>query len=247
MKPVTAIASDGAERLAKGQAVTVLVPLYNGIEFLEECLTSVKEQVFTDWTCVVGVNGHGDDGGDVYKKAVSIVEKLSDPRFSVINLPGIKGAPDAINELVIRSKTEWVAHLDADDKWDSMKLHCQMRLIEGDKEGVLSVIGTFALYFGEWGLPKGPSIPGEAIHPDMFKRFNPMIHSSIVIRKELAHYSNEFLGVYDYDCWCKLTLQGKRFFNIPLDLTWHRVYKQSAFNASGLQRPELVRAKYFPD
>ena len=45
--------------------VTVLVPLYNGIEFLEECLTSVKGQFFTDWTCIIGVNGHGDDGGDV--------------------------------------------------------------------------------------------------------------------------------------------------------------------------------------
>ena len=39
-------------------SVTVVIPLYNGIEFLEECLDSVKTQIFSKWICIIGVNGH---------------------------------------------------------------------------------------------------------------------------------------------------------------------------------------------
>jgi len=217
----------------------VLVPLYNGIEFLEECLHSVKDQIYPSWTCIVGVNGHGETGGAVFLKAQRIAASLSDPRFSVVNLPDIRGAPAAINRLVSMAKSAWVAHLDADDKWVPMKLHCQMKNIEGHPE--LDVVGTFCEYFGEW--KGGPAIPGGFVPLDFFAKGNPMVHSSIVIRKELALYTDEFV-TYDYDCWMRLMISGRVFFNVPLALTLHRVYQNSHFNASGEQKPELVRAKY---
>jgi glycosyltransferase involved in cell wall biosynthesis len=219
--------------------ITVLVPLYNGIEFLEECLTSVRAQIFQDWTCIIGVNGHGPGGGPVMTQAISIVEELQDSRFKVVNLPEVKGAPEAINALVAMATTPWVAHLDADDKWHPMKLHCQMKSLE---EASADIVGTFCRYFGDWD--SGPNIQSGYVLEDVFHRMNPMIHSSILIRKELAHYTNEFV-TYDYDCWIRNLQAKKVFFNVPLELTFHRVYKSSHFNASGTQRPELVRMKYF--
>jgi glycosyltransferase involved in cell wall biosynthesis len=221
--------------------VTVLVPLYNGIEFLQECLESVKEQFYPNWTCVVGVNGHGEDGGEVFVKARYIVDGLKDSRFSVVNIPEARGAPQAINWLVENSTTEWVAHLDADDRWHPMKLQCQIKALE-THGSVIDVIGTWCEYFGEW--TGGPNIPGLFIHGLEFEKLNPMIHSSILIKKELAKYTDEFV-TYDYDCWCRNLVNGVRFFNVPLRLTFHRVHSNSAFNASGAQKPELVRLKYF--
>ena len=58
--------------------ITVVVPLYNGIEFLEECLTSVRAQIFQDWICIIGVNGHGPGGGPVMTQAISVVGELQD-------------------------------------------------------------------------------------------------------------------------------------------------------------------------
>jgi glycosyltransferase involved in cell wall biosynthesis len=219
--------------------ITVVVPLYNGIEFLEECLTSVRGQIYTDWTCIVGVNGYGPDGGPVMTRAISIVGQLEDPRFKVVNLPDVRGAPEAINALVAMSKTPWIAHLDADDKWHPMKLHCQMKSLEGASA---DIVGTFCRYFGDWN--GGPNIHPGYVPEEVFHTMNPMIHSSILIRKELAHYTNEFV-TYDYDCWVRNLLAKKVFFNIPLELTFHRVYSASHFNASGTQKPEQVRMKYF--
>ena len=222
--------------------IRVLVPLYNGVEFLEECLKSIKDQIYTNWTCLIGVNGHSEDGGDVFIKASSIVKSLSDTRFSITNIPHVRGAPQAINWMVEQADTEWVAHLDADDRWHPMKLQCQVKTLEmhGD---VIDIMGTWCEYFGDW--TGGPNNPGTFVHPTVFERVNPMIHSSILIRKSLAVYTDEFFGIYDYDCWCKNLLNGARFYNVPLALTYHRVYDASAYNASGRQKPEEVRLKYF--
>jgi glycosyltransferase involved in cell wall biosynthesis len=54
-------------------------------------------------------------------RAISIVEALEDARFKLVNLPDVKGAPEAINALVAMATTPWIAHLDADDKWHPMK------------------------------------------------------------------------------------------------------------------------------
>jgi len=220
--------------------ITVLVPLYNGIEFLEECLLSVRSQIFTDWTCIIGVNGHGPGGGPVMTRAISIIGSLEDQRFKVVNLPHVKGAPEAINALVEMSTTEWVAHLDADDKWHPMKLHCQISSL---RETPADILGTLTIYFGEF--TGSPQTANGYIPDELFHSMNPMAHSSILIRRELAHYTNEFV-TYDYDCWLRNLMAGKKFYNVPLQLMYHRIHTASHFNAAGGgQRPDLVRQKYF--
>ena len=54
--------------------ISILIPLYNGIEFLEETLDSVVSQTHTTWEVIVGINGH-PNGSDVEKLAVKLLEK----------------------------------------------------------------------------------------------------------------------------------------------------------------------------
>jgi glycosyltransferase involved in cell wall biosynthesis len=222
--------------------ISVLIPLYNGIETLEECVKSVKDQVYTHWTATVGVNGHGPDGGAVFQTAKKIVESLQDSRFRVINIPDVKGAPTAINHMVASATTDWIAHIDADDKWDPYKLLYQVEVVK--KHPNVGVVGTFAQYFGEYD--GAPDQPAEFVDISVFHTKNPMIHSSILIRKEYAHYTDEFYGIYDYDCWVRNVLKGVQFYNVPFRLTHHRLCASiSVFNSSKKQQPELVRLKYF--
>jgi glycosyltransferase involved in cell wall biosynthesis len=222
--------------------ITVIIPLFNGIEFLPEALLSVKEQIYETWDCIIGVNGHGPTGGEVYEKAAALVSSLADPRFSVVNLPEVRGAPAAIEALIALTQGEWIAHLDADDKWHPMKLHCQAKTVAESPE--ISFCGTWCTYFGDW--EGGPHIPGGFIGEEVFRRMNPMVHSSMMFKKEGGRggFTDEFV-TYDYDCWLKNLQSGHKFYNVPLSLTYHRVYSGSHFNASGLQKPELARLKYF--
>ena len=220
--------------------ITVLVPLYNGIEFLEECLVSVRAQIFTEWTCIVGVNGHGPGGGPIMTRAISIVGSLEDPRFKVVNLPHVKGVAEATNALLDMTTTEWVALLDSDDKWHPMKLHCQVSSL---RETPADIIGTLTTYFGDF--TGSPQTANGYVPEELFHTMNPIANSSVLLRKEIAYLTNEFV-TQDYDCWIRNLLAGKKFYNVPLQLLYHRIHPTSNFNSpGGGQRPDLVRQKYF--
>lgn len=38
--------------------ISVLIPVYNGVEYLPEALMSVINQTYTKWEVLIGINGH---------------------------------------------------------------------------------------------------------------------------------------------------------------------------------------------
>jgi hypothetical protein len=221
--------------------ITVVIPLFNGVDFLSEALTSVKKQSYTDWIGIIGINGHGATGEPVLSKTNAIIQSLGmSNQFVVVNLPNVKGAAQAITQVVQEFvDTPYVAHIDCDDMWLPKKLELQMKVIEKDPN--VGIVGTHCRYFGEsTAIPK---IPDNELYRSDFAKMNPLIHSSILIRTELAVYTDEFV-TYDYDCWVRNLLNGVRLWNIPLLLVLHRIHKTSFYNASNKQDPDLVRQKY---
>lgn len=220
--------------------ISVIVRLYNGIEYLEEAITSVLEQTFQDWDLYVGVNGHGETGGEIYQKACEIQARLGDKRIKVVNYPQVRGGAEALNALVSDAIAPWVAILDADDKWHPQKLEAQYGYLGCHPD--VDVIGTLCQYFGERG--GSPIIPTGKIDNAAFREGNPMINSSVVIRKCLATFVDRF-GLDDYDLWIRLSLQGSVFFNVPFMLTYHRLHSDSYFNASKRQDVEGLRRYHY--
>ena len=48
--------------------ISILIPIYNGIEFIEESVSSVLNQTYDQWELLIGINGHPHDS-DIYKIA----------------------------------------------------------------------------------------------------------------------------------------------------------------------------------
>jgi teichuronic acid biosynthesis glycosyltransferase TuaG len=221
--------------------VTILTPLYNGIEFLEECVDSVINQTFEDWIMLIGINGHGLDGGYVAYKAKKIAEK--DKRILVIiQSPEIKGKVDSLNNLMLSVNSEWVCILDCDDKWEPEKLEKQVSISKTDALDAV-VIGTQCQYFGE--LHSKLVLPSGYINPVILEEYNPIINSSAMIRREYCRweYNNLNYTMEDYWMWTEICLSGKQLYNLPEYLTWHRIHKQSAFNSQGLSN-DGIRNRY---
>jgi len=234
--------------------VSILTPIYNGVEFLEECAMSVCLQLRYNestastitWEWIIGVNGHGPTGGHTFEVAKAIAAKLR-PHIDtctirVINLPQAKGKVAALNEMVTTATGDWIALLDCDDTWKRDKLLSQKIVVDafGDR---VDIIGTFCHYFGEISSG-GPRLPSGWIEPEDMARSNPIINSSALIRKELAHWEDRFFGLDDYDLWLRLSREGKRFFNYSERLVFHRIHRASAFNGTGQQDLVGLRAFY---
>ena len=200
--------------------VSILMPIYNGIEFLEESLPTILYQTYKDWELIIGINGHSKNSV-VFQEA----KKYENEKIKVLDLYTINGKSEALNEMIKYTKYNWIALLDVDDKWLPKKLESQIQFINN-----YDIIGTMCKYFGD--LQVTPKLPVQNIINFNFLLFNPIINSSVLIRKELCWWEpNNFLE--DYDLWLRLWRQNKKFYNIPEIQVLHRIHKQSAFNAQG--------------
>jgi glycosyltransferase involved in cell wall biosynthesis len=227
--------------------ITICIPLFNGIEYIKDTLISIRQQVYSNWRVIIGVNGHGQDGGSVFIRVKEILSLLQDDRFRLVNLPDAKGVAQADNALIELAETEWIAHLDADDMWHPQKLELQISALNNlyENKQAIDLIATQCQYFGS--MNTRPIIPTGLLKECDFKSTNPIVHSSILFKKGAIVYPSEENGVIpqDYAAFLDLLGKGGKFFTIEHPLTLHRIYQTSHFNASGKQNPGLVGTRFW--
>lgn len=200
--------------------ISILMPIYNGIEFIEQSVESVKKQTYDKWELIIGINGH-EENSDVFH----IANKYSNEKIKVLDMYTIKGKATTLNEMVKYCKYNWISLLDVDDIWLPTKLEHQIKYIND-----YDVIGTNCKYFGD--LNKSPKIPLGDITTFNFLSLNPIINSSCLLKKEYAFWNRD-QGLNDYDLWLRLWKLKKTFFNVHTIEVLHRIHKESAFNAKG--------------
>jgi GT2 family glycosyltransferase len=216
-----------------GPKVSILIPVYNGSEYLLSAVDSVIKQTFGQWEIIIGINGH-PEGSEIYHRAINIAE-TEDPleRIRVIDMPYIRGKSAALNRMTALAdpSADWIALLDVDDLWHPEKLNRQFGAIEHNTPRP-DVIGTHCKYFGE--LSGSPNIPTGDITGFDFWSVNPVLNSSCIIRRDLAYWNPEnTYGLEDYELWLRLRYGKKRtvFYNLPTHLMYHRIHQTSQFNS----------------
>jgi glycosyltransferase involved in cell wall biosynthesis len=212
------------------------MPIYNGIEFINESVSSVLEQTYDKWELLIGINGHPENS-EIYKVAKAFEEKSS--KIKVFDFYNIKGKSNTLNELINYSKHDYIALLDVDDVWNPQKLETQSIWL-----GAYDVVGSNCVLIGDTpGIV--PKIPQHDFSNFNFADVNPVINSSVIVRKELCSWNSKFDGVEDYDLWIRIKKLGKRFYNCPEILVLHRIHKSSAFNSGGKNNnkvPDLLKS-----
>jgi glycosyltransferase involved in cell wall biosynthesis len=211
-------------KVDKSGMISILMPIYNGIEFIEESISSILNQTYTSWELIIGINGHPPDS-HVYQAAKEYEKRNN--KVVVLDFFDIKGKANTLNEMIMTCKYEYVALLDVDDIWHTEKLQIQSQMLEQ-----YDVIGSKCIWFGDRpGII--PSIPVGDISNFDFKLVNPIINSSALIKKNLCYWRKEWDGVEDYDLWLRLRKQKCKFYNFEEILVKHRIHQASAFNSKG--------------
>ena len=89
--------------------ISVIVPVYNVEEYLEECLESIKRQTYTDIEVILVNDGSTDGSKEICER---YCEKNS--RFKLVNQEN-KGLSGARNRGMLESKGEFISFVDSDD------------------------------------------------------------------------------------------------------------------------------------
>ena len=113
---------------------SVIIPVYNGAEFIDNAIESVLSQTNSDWELIVVNDGSKD-------ATMRVLEKYADnDKIRIINQENA-GVSVARNRGFEASTGEYIAFLDADDVWHSNHLEVMAELISGYPRAGL--YGTF--------------------------------------------------------------------------------------------------------
>ena len=105
--------------------MSIITPAYNSSKFIEDCISSVLAQTYTNWEMII-VDYLSEDNS----KEKIIVLSQNDTRIKTIFLDKNIGAAGARNIAISKAKGKYIAFLDSDDLWMPTKLEAQIYFMQ---------------------------------------------------------------------------------------------------------------------
>jgi len=110
--------------------ISIITPIYNAEDFLEETLQSILDQTYTNWESILINDNSTDRSLEIANKFVAL-----DSRFKIINKTEGEGAAKARNSGIEVAEGRFIAFLDSDDIWENDKLKKQVNYMLANKVG----------------------------------------------------------------------------------------------------------------
>lgn len=100
---------------------SIIIPIYNSQDYLQQCLDSVLNQNLNKWECILIDDGSTDNSGKICDEYVN-----KDSRFKVVHTEN-RGVSAARNTGIKLSQGEWICFVDSDDMIHPNKLGLSYR------------------------------------------------------------------------------------------------------------------------
>lgn len=190
---------------------SIIIPVYNGGEWLEDAIKSALSQPMSE---VIVVNDGSTDN------SLEIAQRYPVKIINQVN----KGLASARNTGIMNATGTWILPLDADD----ILLHnCVEKIMETIANTNADIIG---LSFQEFGLSYRQVILGNPTLEE-FKTANRIGYCSAIRKSallEVGGYNPKMVwGAEDLDLWFDLLKRGKKLITIP-EIVWMYRTKESS-------------------
>jgi glycosyltransferase involved in cell wall biosynthesis len=128
--------------------VSVIIPLFNKEQFIEQTLQSVLDQSYKHLECIIVDDGSTDNGKQITQKFIDR-NNLSWKLISQQNA----GQTKARNHGIRLSGGEYLAFLDSDDLWAPTKIQSQVDVMIKNP-GCVLVLSAYAIFDGRTSRPR---------------------------------------------------------------------------------------------
>lgn len=201
--------------------VSIVMPAFNCEATLLEAIESVRRQSFENWELIV-VDDASEDSTLVLANKIA----AEDERIMVIpNAVNSGGAVEPRNKAIALAKGDFIAFLDADDKWCENKLEKQLAYMRAAQ---LDLSGTWVKVCDELGRIIGKRCPTETVTFSSLLKSNVFACSSVMCVAGLLK-KNPFpsLGHEDYALWLLLLRDNAQAGILQESLTYYRKRRDS--------------------
>lgn len=195
--------------------ITVLLPCYNAMPFLESALDSIQKQTHENLEilCI-------DDGSKDETLTYLQEQAKADPRIKIVVNEENLGLIKTLNKGVQLAEGKYIARMDADDVSKLDRIEKQLTFLEDNE---LDIVG---------GNIDVVSADGRILKKEVVRNFDmtetaiasylftPIIHptvfaKSIVLKLEPYDFSKTSLHTEDYELWTRLIRKGCKIANMP--------------------------------
>lgn len=189
--------------------VSVIMATFNSAEFVEEAITSILKQTFSNIELIIVDGASTDRTHEIVKTQVD-----RDKRIVFHIQKTNSGAVSARNTAIDLSRGQWIAILDSDDIALPKRLEEQLGYVELNSEIVL--LGSGSIEIDANGKPakkyQYPSLHRELVNNlERLGAFFP--HSSCLYRKEslnrIGRFDPRFIAAEDFDVYLRLSEIGQ--------------------------------------
>jgi glycosyltransferase involved in cell wall biosynthesis len=223
--------------------ISVIMPARNSSATISETLDSLAAQSFTDFELVMIDDGSSDG-------TAGVAEQYSDRlALRIILHESSQGVAQSINDGLAASDSEFIVRLDSDDLAQPQRLSRQLEFMQAHSN--IGVCGSHVTVFSTENahafLLAHPT-ENAAIRTALLQRC-AIAHPSVMVRRQVyelaGHYDPRFDFAEDYELWCRASLLGVQFANIPEPLTRYRKHAgQVSQQKAQLQYERDIAIKY---
>ena len=211
------------------QDVTVVVPNYNGIEFVENCLDSLHKQNKANFTVILVDNGSTDGSLELVQNDY--------PEVEVIALPENTGFCGAVNAGIQKSQTNYVILLNNDTEVEAdfvselekaieshpQAFSCAAKMLQFDNRNLIDDAGNFYNAFG-WAYARGKG-KAETSYNKERKIFSSCAGAAIYRRdilNKIGLFDEEhFAYLEDTDIGYRAQIAGYENWFVPTARVYH--------------------------
>ena len=190
--------------------VSAIIPVFNAARTIGAALESIQAQTFRDFEIIAVDDGSTDAGLDVLASFRATVKLLRQPN---------QGPSAARNYGVRESSGEYLAFLDADDRWRPTMLERLVAALDLHRDASMAYCDVAVI--DSEGRPLMTALAGERDAPsvdDMLERLRPIMPSGVVMRRTALDaaggWPERLTSFEDVFLWLLMREQGE-FVHVP--------------------------------
>jgi glycosyltransferase involved in cell wall biosynthesis len=207
--------------------LTVVIPVYNGENFLRETLESALAQTYPAVEILVVNDGSTD-------RTLSVAREFGD-RVRILDRPN-SGVSASRNVGIATAATAWVALMDHDDLWEREHLANLARAIARRPDADVCYSGGRELIpDAATGVfhpaPEVMPFPSEEQLPRMLMERCAFIPSATALRRATVlaagGFDSRYVNLQDWELWLRLFHRGAKFIHTPEPTLLYRIHPAS--------------------
>ncbi len=188
--------------------VSVIIPTYNRIQFIEIAIKSILNQTYKPIEIILIDDGSNDGTFDMVKKRFPFVELVYQPN---------SGVSCARNVGIKMARGDWIAFLDSDDEWLPEKLTTQIHSIRNNPNilffhsNEIWIKNGLRINQGKKHAKYGGQIFEKCLDICRISPSSVVMHRKIF--QNIGLFDESLPICEDYDMWLRVTSRYKVFYS----------------------------------